>query len=285
MTEQSQRRARYYAKAVWIVGASSGIGQELALQLLRQGAFVVLSSRNKDALMTIAHSYPNQTCVLPVDLESINDAWIEQAMNMIKHRFNRLDYLFLNACMSHDYTAYELSTIMTDRRIFEVNFFGLVQIAKHVAKLFVQQGRGHLVVTSSVMGKFGYPRRSSYCASKHALQGYFNALRTELALESSDIHTTLLVLGAIDTSIGFNAVDHRGDALNKKGDFQKHGSPVTTTVSRILIAVYKRKTEVIIGKQGRVSVWLNRWFPSFFYKLVCRNSTTQYKENTHVRSS
>lgn len=262
----------FSGKVVWIIGSSSGIGKELALQLLSQGAQLILSSRNEVAMKEISQEFDGESMIMSIDLAKITGEEIDSNIKRIFSRYKKIDYLFLNSGVSHDFSSIEGNYSVVQRKIFEVNYFGLVKIASMVSNYFIRQGFGHVVVTSSVMAKFGFPNRSIYCSTKHALHGFFDSLRFELMAKSPQLYISMLVLGAVDTNIGFNAYSADGSKLNKKGDFQKDGMSVKKCVNEILSAVVKRKKEVVIGKKGKFSLFLNKYFPNLFRKLVFKYS-------------
>ena len=273
----------FKGKVIWIVGCSSGIGKELAKELLLQGACVVLSSHNKEKMSEL-FQYGKQIMLAPLDLIGILDSSLNEIKNEVISRYGRLDYLFLNAGISHDYPSFETTNCAVDRVIFETNFFGLVKVAKCVSMLFISQGCGSMVVTSSVMGKFGYPNRSFYSASKHALHGFFDSLRLELMLHKCDSVITMAVLGSIDTDIGYSALNVEGKKLNRKGEFQKGELSPEVCAKRILHAVICRKWEVFIGTNEIYFTHLRKFCGKIFYKILYRHCVkNKTKGSIHVK--
>ncbi len=262
----------FSGKVVWLIGSSSGIGKELALQLLSQGAILILSSRNEVAMKEISQVFDSESMIMPIDLANVTREEIDAYIKTIFSRYKKIDYLFLNSGVSHNFSSIGGNLSAVERKIFEVNYFGLIKVASMASTYFIKQDFGHIVVTSSVMAKFGFPNRSIYCSTKHALHGFFDSLRFELMVKSSQVFISMLVLGAVDTNIGFNAYSADGSKLNKKGDFQKDGMSVEKCVNEILSAVVKRKKEVVIGKKGKFSLFLNKYFPNLFRKLVFKYS-------------
>jgi dehydrogenase/reductase SDR family protein 7B len=254
-------------KVIWIVGASSGVGYALAKQLDRCGAKLIISSRREQVLKNISAELQN-SLVIPCDVSHCQREDVQQMLNKIIDKYGKLDYLFLNAGVSQRYNVHENQEIDIDRKIMETNFLGLVQITKVVLPYFQKQAAGHFVVTSSVMGKFGYPGRATYCASKHAIQGYFDALRLEL--KSLPIYVTLLVLGAIDTLIGVNSITADGERFSRKGAFQENAMPAQTCVRKILKAVESRKAEVVIGGKEISAVYIKRFFPNMLNRILSK---------------
>ncbi len=256
----------FKAKVIWISGASSGIGREMAVQCSKLGAFTILSSRNVEALKEVQKSlpHPENSIVLPLDMVKQNEfpEKVEQALK----RFGRIDLLFNNAGLSQRSHLKETSEEV-DRLLMEVNYFGTIALTKALLPQLRKQRESHIAVVSSLAGKFGFYERSAYSASKHALHGFFEVLRLEE--EENNIQVTLLCPGGIQTNISINAVDGGGSAYGKMSELQAQGMPVEECVKRMIHAIQKNKKEVIIG-QGleNLSVKVKTLFPALFYKLL-----------------
>ena len=171
---------------IWITGASSGIGEAIAVALsnsklpeFKQGIRLVLSARRADELERVASQTglpADDVLVLPMDVTDLDG--MAAHVDTVRQRFGRVDYVFQNAGISQ--RGLVIDTTLADyERLMQVNFFGVVALTKAVLPLMLAQGSGHFVVTSSVAGKIGTKLRAGYCASKHALHGFFDALRAE----------------------------------------------------------------------------------------------------------
>ena len=164
-------------KVVWITGASSGIGEALALEFATQGARLILSARREDELRRVAAAtqLPElDLLVLPFDLNNTSNA--SGLAAQVINKFGRIDILINNGGMSQRSEAAETSETI-ERQLMEVNYFSAVNLTKAVLPYMKRQKSGQLVVLSSIAGKFGFYLRSSYSAAKHALHGYFESLR------------------------------------------------------------------------------------------------------------
>jgi dehydrogenase/reductase SDR family protein 7B len=256
-------------KIVWVIGASSGIGEELAIQLANAGAYIVLSGRKKDALEQLKTKLPNSEShfVLPLDLEHSQNA-IENTALVIQ-KYGRIDYLFNNGGLSQRSNAAE-TPMEIDRRIMEINYFGNIAYAKAVLPFMVQQKAGHIVVISSIAGKFGFFLRSAYSASKHALMGFYESLLLEQ--EKNNIHVTMVCPGKINTNISLNALNANGQAHGVMDHNQATGMPVDRCVNEILKAVRQQKIEVLVGNKELLAVKIKRFFPSLFWKIIRKQS-------------
>ena len=168
----------FSSKTIWIVGASSGIGKELALQLSKFGANLILSGRNISELNVVSSQLQNKTnnLVLPLDLEKHET--FDEKISTILNQFSSIDILFNNGGISQRSEAYD-TTLEVERRIMEINYFGNIALTKALLPQLRKQKNGQLIITSSIAGKFGFFLRSSYSASKHALHGYYESLRLE----------------------------------------------------------------------------------------------------------
>ena len=184
-------------QTVWITGASSGIGEALAKEFAGHGANLVLSARSKDKLEQVASTCPDvSVLVLPLDVT--DESQMSPAIKQVIERFGSIDLLINNAGISQRSTAIE-TTMETYRTIFEVDVFGQIALTKHVLPIMIEQASGHIAVTASVAGKMGVPFRTGYCAAKHAVMGFFDALRAEVA--DHNILVSTIVPGFIHTNI------------------------------------------------------------------------------------
>ncbi len=253
-------------KIVWITGASSGIGKEFARQANELGATVILSSRRAEQLEDIKNSLPQpaNAYVLPVDMESQSEfpAKVQEVID----NFGRVDLLFNNAGISQRSTTDETS-MEVHRRLMEINYFGTVALTKALLPFLQKQGESHIAVTSSLAGKFGFYQRSAYSASKSALHGFFETFRLEE--ERHNIKVTILCPAGIKTDISQNALDGSGNRFGKASALQEEGMPVETCVGKMIDAIEKGKTEVIIGKgMEPLSVKIKALFPDLFWKML-----------------
>ena len=258
-------------KVIWITGASSGIGAELALQLDRLGAKLILSARNKSALEELNQKLSNAEhhMVLPLDLADSKDFAL--LTKQVLERYSNIDYLFNSGGISQRAEAGETS-LEIDRKIMEVNYFGNIALTKAVLPIFHQQKSGHIIVTSSIAGKFGFFLRSAYAASKHALHGFYESLMLEE--EKNNIYVTLVCPGKINTPISVNALTADGSKHGKVDRNQADGMSVEACVQQMLKATQDQKREVLIGNKEIKAVTLKRLFPSLFWKVIKKQKAT-----------
>lgn len=256
----------FSTSVVWITGASSGIGEAVALALAKQGARLILSARQADELQRVATQTgltASDVLVLPMDMT--DTARLPAHVETVRQRFGRIDYVFQNAGISQRGTVTD-TDLSVYERLMAVNFHGAVALTKAVLPLMTQQGSGHFVVTSSVAGKIGTKQRSGYCASKHALHGFFDALRAETA--DAGLRVTLVCPGYIQTSISLHALGPGGQVHGKMDDNQAKGMTAHEFARQLLRAVLQRKEEVYIGGSETYGIYLKRFLPGLLSRIL-----------------
>jgi short-subunit dehydrogenase len=257
-------------KVIWITGASSGIGEALALEFAERRARLILSARREEELLRVAKStgLPDlDLMILPFDLSDTSSAsaWTAQIIN----KFGRIDILINNGGMSQRSEAVETS-LEIDRRLMEVNYFSAVSLTKAVFPYMKRQKGGHIVVISSIAGKFGFFLRSSYSAAKHALHGFFESFRLET--EKHGVRTLLVCPGKVKTQVSVNAVTASGASHNKMDDSHENAISAEECAKQIIDAIQKNKEEILIGGRELMAVKVKRFFPSLFSKIIRKQS-------------
>jgi dehydrogenase/reductase SDR family protein 7B len=258
-------------RVAWVTGASSGIGEEICKQLANKGFSLVLSARNAEKLIAFKQVLPNseQHFVLPLDLE--NSADFSSLAQTVIQQFGTIDYLYHCGGISQRAEACE-TDLAIDRRIMEINYFGTVALTKAVLPYMQKQKNGHIVVVSSIAGKFGFYLRSAYSAAKHALHGFFESLALEEA--KNNIAVTIVCPGKINTPISMSALNKDGQAHGEMDHNQATGMPVDVCVNLLLKAVKERKREILIGNKEIKAVTLKRFLPNLFWKVIAKQKAT-----------
>lgn len=261
----------FKGKIVWITGASSGIGEELAYAFSKLGASLVLSARRSAELDRVkqACADPKKVFILPLDLEKQEEFPV--LVSKVVLQYGRIDVLVNNGGISQRGNAAE-TAMEVDRRIMEVNYFGNIALTKAVLPQMKQQGGGHIVVLSSIAGKFGFFLRSAYSAAKHALHGFYESLRLEE--EGNGIRVTIVCPGKINTNISMNALNREGNAHGVMDHNQKTGMPADRCAMEIVKGVERNKEEIFVGGKELKAVTLKRWFPRLFGKIIRKQSAT-----------
>lgn len=253
-------------KVAWITGASSGIGEELAYSFAKQGAKLVLSSRREEELKRVKQNCetdPANVLILPLDLEETKE--MDLLTHKVVEKFGRIDILINNGGISQ--RSYTKDTPLSiDRKIMEINFFGTIAVTKSVLPHMLKQKSGHIVVISSISGKFGFFLRSAYSASKHALHGFFESLRMEVFKDN--IKILMVCPGKIKTNISINAITENGEKHNRMDEGQNAGMAADVCAEKIIGAIRSGKKEIFIGGKELMAVWVKRFLPNLFFKLI-----------------
>ncbi|EJL67453.1 SDR family oxidoreductase [Chryseobacterium populi] len=254
-------------KTVWITGASSGIGKALVMELAtKTTAKIILSSRKEDQLETIAQKAglaQNRYAVLPLDLYEYKNMTDIAAKAVAK--FGRIDILINNAGLSQRSLAME-TDIEVDKRLMDIDYMGTIALTKATIPYMIKSGGGQIAVVSSLMGIFGAPMRSGYAGAKHALHGFFDALRAELYKEN--ILITVICPGFIQTRISMNAITGDGSPQGTMDDATQKGMPVQVFAGKMLNAIEKKKYQAAIGGREVMGIFLKRFFPSLLAKII-----------------
>ena len=253
-------------QTVWITGASSGIGEALALEYANLNANLILSARNEATLQPVADKCQNQNntvLILPLDLSDSTD--FESKIETVKQNFDKVDILINNGGISQRSLIIE-TPLDVDRKLFEVNYFGTIALTKLVLPWMIEQGGGKMVAISSISGKFGFPLRASYAATKHAMIGFFETLGLEHI--GDNIHTTVVCPGRIKTNISLRALNHKGETTNEMDPGLRDGMPADVCAKKIVKAVRKNKREVWIGRKELLLVYFHQYIPRLFWKIA-----------------
>ncbi len=258
-------------KIVWITGASSGIGEALTYKMNKLGAKLIISSRKTEALYKVkanCKGNPLDIHVLPLDLEK-TESLPEIAEDALKI-YGRIDMIIHSGGVSQRSLAIE-TDIKVAQSIMDINFWGAVVLTQSLLPGMIAKNSGHIVVISSLVGKFGTRLRSAYSASKHALHGYFDSLRTEL---NPSIKITIICPGFIRTNVTLNALTADGTRQNTMDDAQANGMPADECAEEIIKAIIANKQEVYIGGKEKYGVLLKRFFPGLFAKIIRKAKVT-----------
>jgi short-subunit dehydrogenase len=256
-------------KIIWITGATSGIGEELAFQLSSLGAKIILSARRVEELERVKSKCKTEVLVLPLDL-SENKSFDEK-VNKVIARFGRIDVLINNGGISQRSLVSE-TALEIDRKIMEVNYFGNIALTKAVLPIFQEQKSGQFVIISSLSGKFGFFLRSAYSASKHALVGFYESLRLEE--EKNGVKVSLVFPGLIKTNISQNAISKDGKSHGELDNNQAKGISAKKCAQQIISGIEKEQLEIFAGAGELKAVTIKRLFPKLFHKIIRRQDST-----------
>ncbi len=245
---------------IWITGASGGIGEALAAAYARRpGTRLILTARREAELNRVA-----ERCGLPADRIHIlpadvaDHASAPEVCRRAWEAFDGIDLLILNAGISQRSLAVD-TDLAVEKAMFDVNYFGAVETARHITARMTQRNSGHIAVISSVVGRVGTPIRTTYSATKHALHGYFNALRGELV--HTGISVSLICPGFVKTQVSVNAVGPSGQKYGKMDPNQEKGMDADVFAIKALRALDARKPEAWIAGWEIVAIWLDKFCP------------------------
>jgi len=255
-------------KVVVITGASSGIGRALALEFAGMGANLAIAARNAERLKETEQQAKQLGIeVISVQTDVSNEVDCKFLIQQAVDAFGRIDVLINNAGISMR-ALFVDSEIDVIRKLMDVNFWGTVYCTKY-AMPYLLKSKGSLVGVSSIAGYKGLPGRTGYSSSKFAMHGFLETIRIE------NMKTGLHVLIACP---GFTASNIRNTALNEKGEMQGESprdegkmmsaEEVARHISR---AISKRKDRLTLTGQGKLTVWLNKFFPKFLDKQVYKH--------------
>ncbi|HBS04351.1 MAG TPA: short-chain dehydrogenase [Leptospiraceae bacterium] len=257
-------------KTAWITGASSGIGEATARAFFEAGANVILSARSREKLEALQKELDpekKRSLVLPLDL---SQGSFGDAVSQVKESFSSIHYLVNNGGISQRALAREAS-METVEQIFRVNALGTIALTSAAFPIIDPSGR--ILTITSVTGRFGTPLRSSYSATKHALHGYFDAMRAEQSATGPGV--TLIVPGFVKTNVSINALTSDGSAQGTMDPSTNAGLPPEAVARAILKAIRKGKDEVVVaGFKERFALFLKRFAPGLLKRMLAKTAVT-----------
>lgn len=265
---QSTFMKYYQNKTVWVTGASSGIGEALIPDLLKAGAHVIISARREAELHRVFEQNggdPDRILVLPLDLAKHDT--LHKAAEVAIGWKGSLDILINNGGISQRAFVHD-TNLEVEKRLFDINYFGTVELTRAVLPHMMRRKSGHIVVVSSVLGKMSVPLRSTYCSSKHALHGYFDALRAEM--HQMGIAITIVCPGYIKTEVSINAFKADGSKHATLDATQAKGMLPDVFSRKMLRKVAARREEFYIGDIEVMAVIMKRLFPWLVSRVIRR---------------
>ena len=252
-------------QVIWITGASSGIGKGLALALAGKGARLVLSGRNRSALEAVAADCPGAhvEAFEATDLDAL-----PAIAQRVEAATGGIDWLVNNAGISQRSLALD-TEFDVYRTLMEVDFFAPLRLTQLVLPAMVARRRGRIINNASVAGKVGSPLRTGYCAAKHALVGWSDALRAEIAQYGVEVH--VLTPGFVATGIGANALTGDGSRKGEGHDPVDGGITIDEAAAQIIAGVLAGQPEIAVGREGAAEMQLlglKRQDPEACFRLM-----------------
>jgi dehydrogenase/reductase SDR family member 7B len=267
-----KKEKMFIGKVAWITGASSGIGESLVYEFVRRGAKVIASSNDAHGLDRVkAACEDKSTMVHCVPFDLSDTAKIDQIVEQQINTFGKIDFLLNIGGISQRAKITE-TPLWLDRKIFEINYFGTITLTKAVLPYMIRQKSGHVLATSSISGRFGFPLRSAYSASKQALHGFFETLYLENKI--FNIRSSVIIPGRVKTAISIHALDSEGKEYGKLDDGQAKGISPESAAEIIIHGILKNRREILVGKSELILLHIRRYFPWLFFRIADKIKST-----------
>ena len=254
-----------------MTGGTDGIGKALVQTLLEMGAKVATCGRNHDKLYHLQSEYPSYPLhPIVADVSNENDCrhFIESTIKI----FGGIDVLINNAGISMRALLKD-SSVEVIRKVMEVNVFGALYCTKFALSSLIER-KGTIVGVSSIAGYRGLPGRSGYSASKFALQGWLESIRTELA--GDGVHVMWVCPGFTASNIRQAALTQDGSVQGESPMDEEKMMPADEVANHILKAIKNKKRTLVLTFTGKQTIFLNKFFPGLADKLVRK---FYFKEN------
>jgi len=261
-------------KVVIITGASEGIGRALALELARQGAKLAISARNKDRLEELASECQGlgaETLVLPADVTIESEC--RQMVETTAHHWGRIDILVANAGRTMWAKLEELEDSSVLESIMAVNYFGAVYCTR-AALPWLLESRGRIVAVASIAGLTGVPARSGYCATKHAMVGFFDSLRIELA--DRGVTVTVVAPDFVVSEIHRRALDGHGTPLGETPMQEDKIMTAEDCARMMATSIARRQRLLITSRRGKLGRWLKLVWPGLIDRIAKKAIEQRY---------
>lgn len=253
---------------VVLTGASDGIGREMALQLADQGAWLALAARDAAKLEAVAaecRARGGRAVAVPTDVA--DQAQCRALIDRAVAEYGRIDTLVNNAGISMWARFDQVTDLAPFERMMQVNYFGSLYCT-HAALPHLKQSRGRIVGVSSLTGKAGIPTRSGYAATKHAMAGFFDSIRVELADEG--VTVTMVYPGFVSTGIRERAFGGDGKPLGTSPVREAEVMTPEECARQIVDAAAARRRERIMTLRGKVGAWLKLVAPGVVDRIARR---------------
>ena len=241
--------AEMHEQIWWVTGASSGIGAALARGLAARGARLILSGRNVGALEAVAKECGAGTMILP--FEATDYDALPQMVQEAWDWCGRIDGLVNNAGISQRSLAVE-TDFSVYQRIVDVDLLAPIALTQALLPRMIAAGRGQIVAISSIAGVAGVPLRSAYCAAKHGLIGYHDAVRAEN--EHLGLKVLVVAPGSVRTNVSRNALNADGSVRGTSDKAIDNGLPAEVAAAQILDAVEAGKREIVVAEGAEAEI-------------------------------
>jgi short-subunit dehydrogenase len=270
-------------KVIVITGASDGIGAELARQLAREKARLVLAARTPETLEQVAadcRQLGADAIAVPTDVTVDKDC--RHLAERAVAAFGGIDVLVANAGVSMHARFTAIEDFSTFERLFRINAMGTIQCVRH-AYPHLKASRGLIVGVSSVAGRTGVPERTTYCTSKFAQAGFLEALRIEAADDGIDV--LVVYPGVVATEIRRRGWNGRGEPAGVSGLSESGAMPVGECARQMVDAMQARRREVVMTARARIGLWLKMIAPGAVDRMARAALVRPGGTQTHAADS
>ncbi|MDN6274977.1 SDR family NAD(P)-dependent oxidoreductase [Psychrobacter sp.] len=259
-------KTKYKNLTIWITGASSGIGQALAITFAKKGAKIILSGRNTEKLEAVRHSCKNKKkhIIVPFDISDAEQA--KEAYETAKAEAGKIDWLINNAGISQRSLIMETEEAV-ERQLMKIDYFAQTRLTRLVLPDMIAQGGGKVVMISSVAGLLGTQYRGAYGAAKAAIHMWANSLRAELHHQGIEVATVFP--GFIQTNVSINALTGDGTTQGTMDEATDNGLSANTFAKRTVKALSNGEEYIIVaGTKEMLATRINRLSPPKLYSLI-----------------
>jgi len=258
----------FKGKTFWITGAASGMGRALSLKLASLQVCLIISDRDENGLKQTADEIIKRGSAVRIEpLDMLNTNSIFETAKKVIDDGIKISGLYQFAGISQ--RSLLVDTPMENiRKIMEVNFFGVVALTKAILPHMIENGGGQLAATSSLVGKFGFPYRSAYSSSKHAIHGFFESLLAENS--KYNIKVSILIPGRVQTNISRFALEKDGSEHGKMDAGQANGITTEKAAKQIFAGLKREKKEIWVGGKEMFMLHIRRFVPPIYYYLATR---------------
>lgn len=257
---------------IWITGASSGIGEALAIELSKRGATLILSGRNSDNLNAVKARCKGGKRHFIVEFDITDTQATAAAYESAKAKVGQIHWLINNAGVSQRSLIMD-TTEEVERQIMEVDYFAQTRLTRLLLPDMIAQGGGKIVMISSVAGLIGTQYRGAYSAAKAALHLWANSLRAELYEQGIEVATVFP--GFIQTNVSINALTGDGTPQGTMDVATDAGMSADQFARKVIKALRKGEEYIVVaGRQEKLALGLGRLSPSQLYKVIRESKVT-----------
>lgn len=255
---------------LWITGASSGLGEALAIEFAKHGTTLILSGRNSEKLETVKQKCNDSHKHFTVAFDILDNEQTIQAYRQVKTYLTdndlKIDWLINNAGVSQRSLIMDTSE-QVERQLMEINYFSQTRLSRLVLPEMIAQGGGKIVMVSSVAGLLGTQYRGAYGAAKAAIHMWANSLRAELSNKNIEVAT--IFPGFVNTNVSINALVGDGTTQGTMDEATGKGLSAEAFAKQVVQALVAGEEYIIVaGQKEKLATFINRLSPTHLYKII-----------------